>query len=90
MRQVLLLSVKQKLHMHMNCVWSLESVEPVLRGSERKGSWLHSPLRMDSQHLQQKRACQSQVRPSRLGKRVWISPSCIQRNPVEAWWVDSP
>lgn len=49
MMQVMLLSLKQKLYMHMNWVWSLENLEPILQCSERKGCWLHPTLRMDSQ-----------------------------------------
>lgn len=37
MMQILLQSLKQKLHMHMKWAWSLESLEPILHGSERKG-----------------------------------------------------
>lgn len=49
MGQVQLLSLKQKVHTHMNWAWSLKSLEPVLQGSERKGSSLHPTCRMDSQ-----------------------------------------
>lgn len=49
MGQVLLLSLKQKVHTHMNWAWSLERLEPVLQGSERKGSSLHPTCRMDIQ-----------------------------------------
>lgn len=51
MGQVLLLSLKQKLLMHMNWVWSLESLEPSLWGSEREGSGLHPTLRMEASGL---------------------------------------